>query len=696
MKMNLVNQKLNFRGNQPAESSSDKNVTKEENAYFFSNDKGTLIRGTQIPGVGIVKQYKDFSKDVFNASKGKGTDYTVGKLNDTAVQLASLGIAFTLAKSAPSQYRSAMEFVGMGTWFAGQLLWPKMFALPIKHFKGVDPNLQYKDAYGRTKRFYEDPQYLCWEYFTPKEIDKIGDKLKVPKNIPNRREAIQEKAKQVSIQTNTLWMLTAGITTPLLSSLIADQLRVPAKSLLEKINKKMSDHSLKNIENTANTKVEASFSKILEGKNETEIRTEASDFFKKQYLGASESDSGANHFNARTNTGKKYTLANEQNVNDYIQAHLDNIFNEKGSLKTKKEKLKNLYIQTKVADKLFKAHSAVLGDVEGSAIANSWGSAPEKVLKAFGLSWKETKSLADAAKHNEDAVLKILVKKFKDLQEQPGKLDKFIVNLKQIKKDSLNDSFKVLKEGSPFKTAVSNLNYLPEEHSSLFNTQLLGKNTKTLKEIFNETAQMRVDDAHTTLSRIINVATLMKDPEFKKKFENDKFLLELAIKGPGDNDYHDLYLKSQGLKNDLKCTSSFDDLMEVLFGHLTEKNKFAKIKVERKEGEAKLIEIKEVKDFIKDTITDTNGGAKELSERVSCPHLSKIKKHYQGKGPLKYLKDAAIDKNYYNNWRKTVWAVGASVLVFSAIIIANMGKKNEYNPDTFNDRIKTTDKEVGQ
>lgn len=39
-----------------------------------------------------------------------------------------------------------------------------------------------------------------WDLYTDEEIQKIGNRLGVDKNIPNRREAIQEKMKKIAIR----------------------------------------------------------------------------------------------------------------------------------------------------------------------------------------------------------------------------------------------------------------------------------------------------------------------------------------------------------------------------------------------------------------------------------------------------------------------------------------------------------------
>ena len=184
-----------------------------------------------------VKSYGQYAGYLYKAAiKGEGTDYSVGKVNDLTIRAGSLGIAGILAATKTFSFARGMEFVGLTTWFASMMIWPKIIGKPVEWMYGVNPNLKYVDSYGRRKSFFEDPQYLSWDLF--RHIDKngkynknasdyeylnlIGDRLGIPRNIENRNEAIQDKMRQVATQTNALVMLTAGVMTPVISSIVAD------------------------------------------------------------------------------------------------------------------------------------------------------------------------------------------------------------------------------------------------------------------------------------------------------------------------------------------------------------------------------------------------------------------------------------------------------------------------------------------
>lgn len=198
------------------------------------NPKGYIVKENALQSAGSyateLGKTADYFKDAFN---GKGTDYSVGRINDGARFLGSLGIAAALASTAKNPKAKLMEFVGFATWFASMALWPKILGSPIKALKGVDINQEYVDSYGRRKRFFEDAQYLNWDLYGDKDLQKLGDKLGVPTDIKNRKDAVKEKARQVAVQGNTLMMLTAGFATPVATALVCNRLEGPVSKALE-------------------------------------------------------------------------------------------------------------------------------------------------------------------------------------------------------------------------------------------------------------------------------------------------------------------------------------------------------------------------------------------------------------------------------------------------------------------------------
>ncbi|MDD3237279.1 MAG: hypothetical protein PHV37_04200 [Candidatus Gastranaerophilales bacterium] len=166
---------------------------------------------------------KDLKQDIVNIKKGaqgKANDHELGRMNDLAMKAGSLGLAAYLFVKNPLKLKKTMEFVGFGSFFASMALWPKLaIQAPLKAKFGVDIHQKYEDSYGRKKTFFQDPQYVPWDMVSKEDLNKMGDKMKVPTDIKNRDEVIKQKAQKIAVQGNTLWMATAGLATPLMSAL---------------------------------------------------------------------------------------------------------------------------------------------------------------------------------------------------------------------------------------------------------------------------------------------------------------------------------------------------------------------------------------------------------------------------------------------------------------------------------------------
>ncbi|HSA05618.1 MAG TPA: hypothetical protein P5556_00405 [Candidatus Gastranaerophilales bacterium] len=208
------------------------NRTYEQARRELNKPKGKLVHGSVFsnPFTTLSQSVKTFKK----ALNGQGTDHSLGRLNDPAIALGTLSIAGILASAAKSPFPKAMEFVGATAWLSSMSLWPGVvLAKPTKKFTGVDLNLQYVNSQGEKKPFYLDSQYIAWDLMDKKSLEEAGEKLDVSKNMPNRDEEIQRRMTKVATGVNTWWMLSAGLSTPLMASLMADRMRAPVQKIID-------------------------------------------------------------------------------------------------------------------------------------------------------------------------------------------------------------------------------------------------------------------------------------------------------------------------------------------------------------------------------------------------------------------------------------------------------------------------------
>ncbi len=199
-------------------------------------DKGRLLP-SRIFGSPI-EYVKDIKKDIVNigrAANGQSNDHELGRINDIALKLGSLAIASYLFVKNPLKLSKSMEFVGMGTFLGSMALWPKIaLQAPIKARTGVDIHQKYIDSQGRKKNLFLDPQYDLTDLYSREDLDRIGKKLKVSENLPDRDNFIKQRAKKTAIQGNTLWMLSAGFASPVMSALACNALETPINEAFEK------------------------------------------------------------------------------------------------------------------------------------------------------------------------------------------------------------------------------------------------------------------------------------------------------------------------------------------------------------------------------------------------------------------------------------------------------------------------------
>jgi len=238
---------------------------------------------------------KEFVKDTYYTTKalkkglaGKANDNELGKMNDLGLKLGGLAIATYLMTRRATPKQKAMEFIGFGAFLASMALWPKIaIELPTRLRFGFNPRKQYYDEQGRKKFVTQDPNYIPFDLFKGKkaneDLGKIGDRMGISRTEKNRDEITKEQIRKISVQNNTLWMLTAGIATPVMTALACNRLEGPVGKFFEKLSNDKANKLAAKIEqynqngtpeaskillgDRTPTKNEAALTKLLEEKS---------------------------------------------------------------------------------------------------------------------------------------------------------------------------------------------------------------------------------------------------------------------------------------------------------------------------------------------------------------------------------------------------------------------------------------------
>lgn len=249
-----------------------KKLLKPEQAH------GHLVKSSlmDIP-VDMFKNIAYDMKSLKHGISGDSNDHQLGKINDLGMKIGGLAVAAYLFTQKPTAKAKWMEFIGFGSFFGAIALWPKIaLQAPARIIHGFDVQQKYEDSMGRKKSLFSDRQYLPFDLYSDKEINKIGDRLGVDRDVPNRREFIQEKMTKIAVQNNTMWMLTAGFATPIMSALACNEIEkhLGKKQGESKINK--TENLIKNIEAEAEkldfSAKETKFTELL-SKNKDQIIT---------------------------------------------------------------------------------------------------------------------------------------------------------------------------------------------------------------------------------------------------------------------------------------------------------------------------------------------------------------------------------------------------------------------------------------
>lgn len=253
----------------PKKPKPDFDIERELNNRTFIKPlegEGKLLNGNifNAPAIMVKDAIYDF-KAFKHAAKGEANDHELGKLNDVGLKLGGLAIAGYLFSKKQTPMTKGMEFVGLASFLASMAIWPKIaIQLPAYLIHGINVQKEYQDSFGRKKPFYQDPQFIPWDLYNDKQIQKIGDRMGVPKDIPNRRDAIQEKMKKIAIQNNTLWMMTAGFATPVMSALICNQTEPFLAKYLNNRENKKADAILSNFEKYSQKYLDKNYTQNIE------------------------------------------------------------------------------------------------------------------------------------------------------------------------------------------------------------------------------------------------------------------------------------------------------------------------------------------------------------------------------------------------------------------------------------------------
>ena len=232
--------------------------------------RGHLVDGS------IYNMPKEFVRDTVYTTKaltdgvrGKANDHQLGKLNDLGLKLSGVAIATYLMTRKATPKTKAMEFIGFGSFLASMALWPKIaLEIPARIIHGFNFRKQYIDDQGRKKYVTQDPNYIPFDLYKgdkkSEDLEHIADRAGIRRDIQNRKEAAKDHIRKVSVQNNTLWMLTAGIATPIMTALTCNFAEKWLTPFFEKYSNKKANTNIDAIDGYLNNRVQGDDRKAFE------------------------------------------------------------------------------------------------------------------------------------------------------------------------------------------------------------------------------------------------------------------------------------------------------------------------------------------------------------------------------------------------------------------------------------------------
>lgn len=192
----------------------------------------------------IIKDGKNFFKAVKTGNMG---DNSLGRINDLGLKIGAGVIATFLALHSKTKTQSIMRFIGGATFIAMMDIWPKLFInLPARLVHGFRIDRKYISAQGDKKDFFLDNQFLVWDAYPEEQLRKDAKNAGIDYDSENGKEKIQRKMQKTALQNRTLWMATAGFSTPLLTAMTGNFI----EPLVEKA---VVNHDVKKVEKVLTT-----------------------------------------------------------------------------------------------------------------------------------------------------------------------------------------------------------------------------------------------------------------------------------------------------------------------------------------------------------------------------------------------------------------------------------------------------------
>ena len=167
-------------------------------------------------------------------------DHELASMSGTGLLMGSSLIATLATLGMSRRILGVPEFLGVLSWFTAMSITPKVIDGMVFLKTGVNMEQVYDTSYGERKNIFTDPHYLPLYLLPNRTINQVAGRLGIPENAPDRREQVEDKMRQISVQAHTWWMMVAGPASAVISGLLCDSLQDRALGGVNQIRKALN------------------------------------------------------------------------------------------------------------------------------------------------------------------------------------------------------------------------------------------------------------------------------------------------------------------------------------------------------------------------------------------------------------------------------------------------------------------------
>jgi hypothetical protein len=164
-------------------------------------------------------------------------DHELASLNGVGTLMGSALIATLATLGMRQRILGVPEFLGLVSWFTAMSLTPKAIDGLTLLKTGVNLERTYDSSYGERKNLFSDPHYLPLHLLPESAVNRAAKRMHIPAGAPDRRERVEDKIRQVSVQARTWWMLAAGPAAAVISGLLCDMLETGVMASVNRLRK---------------------------------------------------------------------------------------------------------------------------------------------------------------------------------------------------------------------------------------------------------------------------------------------------------------------------------------------------------------------------------------------------------------------------------------------------------------------------